>query len=392
MADSARKICFVTGSRADFGLLVWPMRAIQQTARLKLQLIATGMHLSPEFGYTIDNIRDEGFTVDDTVESLLSSDSGVGVAKSVGIGVIGFADAFARLQPDLVVVLGDRFETFAAAQAAMYMRLPMAHLFGGDVTEGAVDESTRHSISKMSHLHFTSNRDSTRRLMQLGENPARIHTIGSSGIDAIKRLKLMDRETVGREVGMPLGPRNMLVTFHPQTIEAGQSVNALDELFAALSILDPQWRLFFTLANADAEGRALNNRIKAFVASRPNAIAVASLGQLRYISLMNQVDVVVGNSSSGVLEAPSLNVPSVDIGDRQKGRERASSVFNTPAERNAIVAAISKAAIHGRQPTVSPYGDGESSQRFADVIAAVPDFRELLRKGFYDLAHGETLP
>jgi len=392
MADSARKICFVTGSRADFGLLVWPMRAIQQTALLKLQLIATGMHLSPEFGYTIDNIRDEGFTVDDTVESLLSSDSGVGVAKSVGIGVIGFADAFARLQPDLVVVLGDRFETFAAAQAAMYMRLPMAHLFGGDVTEGAVDESTRHSISKMSHLHFTSNRDSTRRLMQLGENPARIHTIGSSGIDAIKRLKLMDRETVGREVGMPLGPRNMLVTFHPQTIEAGQSVNALDELFAALSILDPQWRLFFTLANADAEGRALNNRIKAFVASRPNAIAVASLGQLRYISLMNQVDVVVGNSSSGVLEAPSLNVPSVNIGDRQKGRERASSVFNTPAERNAIVAAISKAAIHGRQPTVSPYGDGESSQRFADVIAAVPDFRELLRKGFYDLAPGETLP
>lgn len=391
MADSARKICFVTGSRADFGLLVWPMRAIQQTARLKLQLIATGMHLSPEFGYTISHIRDEGFTVDDTVESLLSSDSGVGVAKSVGIGVIGFADAFARLQPDLVVVLGDRFETFAAAQAAMYMRLPMAHLFGGDVTEGAVDESTRHSISKMSHLHFTSNRDSTRRLMQLGENPARIHTIGSTGIDAIKRLKLMDRETVGREVGMPLGPRNMLVTFHPQTIEAGQSVNALDELFAALSILDPQWRLFFTLANADAEGRALNNRIKAFVASRPNAIAVASLGQLRYISLMNQVDVVVGNSSSGVLEAPSLNVPSVDIGDRQKGRERASSVFNTPAERNAIVAAISKAAIHGRQPTVSPYGDGESSQRFADVIAAVPDFRELLKKGFYDLAPGETV-
>jgi UDP-hydrolysing UDP-N-acetyl-D-glucosamine 2-epimerase len=392
MADGARKICFVTGSRADFGLLVWPMRAIQQTAELKLQLIATGMHLSPEFGYTISHIRDEGFAVDDTVESLLSSDSGVGVAKSVGIGVIGFADAFARLQPDLVVVLGDRFETFAAAQAAMFMRLPMAHLFGGDVTEGAVDESTRHSISKMSHLHFTSNRDSTRRLMQLGENPARIHTIGSPGIDAIKRLKLMDRETVGREVGMPLGPRNMLVTFHPLTIETGHSVNALDELFAALSILDPQWRLFFTLANADAEGRALNNRIKAFVASRPNAIAVASLGQLRYISLMNQVDVVVGNSSSGVLEAPSLNVPSVDIGDRQKGRERASSVFNTPAERNAIVAAISKAAIHGRQPTVSPYGDGESSQRFADVIAAVPDFRELLKKGFYDLAPGETVP
>jgi UDP-N-acetylglucosamine 2-epimerase (non-hydrolysing)/GDP/UDP-N,N'-diacetylbacillosamine 2-epimerase (hydrolysing) len=392
MTGAVRKVCFVTGGRADFGLMVWPMRAIQQTAGLKLQLVATGMHLSPEFGYTINHIRDEGFAVDETVESLLSSDSGVGVAKSVGIGVIGFADAFARLEPDLVVVLGDRFETFAAAQAAMFMRLPMAHLFGGDITEGAVDESTRHAISKMSHLHFTSNRDSTRRLMQLGEDPARIHTIGSPGIDAIKRLKLMDRETLGREVGMPLGPRNMLVTFHPQTIEAGQSVNALDELFAALSTLEPEFRLFFTLANADAEGRALNGRIEAFVASRANSIAVASLGQLRYLSLMNQVDVVVGNSSSGVLEAPSLNVPAVDIGDRQKGRERASSVFNTPAERNAVMAAISKALIRGRQPTVSPYGDGESSQRFADAIAAVPDFRELLKKGFYDMAPGETVP
>src|SRR6201986_5307239 len=292
MADGARKICFVTGSRADFGLMVWRMRAIEQTPGLKLQLVATGMHLSPEFGYTITNIRDEGFAVDETVESLLSSDSGAGVAKSVGIGVIGFADAFTRLRPDLVVVLGDRFETFAAAQAAMFMRLPIAHLFGGDVTEGAVDESTRHAISKMSHLHFTSNADSTRRLMQLGENPAHIHTIGSPGIDAINRLKLMDRETIGREVGMALGPRNALVTFHPLTIEAGHSIDALDELFALLSSLGPQWHLFFTLANADAEGRALNDRIKASVASRPNAIAAASLGQLRYLSLMNQVDVV----------------------------------------------------------------------------------------------------
>src|ERR1700744_4452734 len=288
MADALRKGCFVTGSRADFGLMVWPMRAIEQTPGLKLQLVATGMHLAPEFGHTIDHIRDEGFVVEETVESLLSSDSGVGVAKSVGIGTIGFADAFARLDPDLVVVLGDRFETFAAAQTAMFMRLPMAHLFGGDVTEGAVDESTRHAISKMSHLHFTSNRDSTRRLMQLGEDPARIHTIGSPGIDAIKRLKLMDRETVGREVGMALGPRNMLVTFHPVTVETGRSVSALDELFAALSTLDPEFRLFFTLANADAEGRALNSRTEAFVANRQNSIAVASLGQLRSISLMNQ--------------------------------------------------------------------------------------------------------
>ncbi|HEY9454788.1 MAG TPA: UDP-N-acetylglucosamine 2-epimerase, partial [Bradyrhizobium sp.] len=339
MTDAPRKICFVTGSRADFGLLIWPMRAVQQTRGLKLQLIATGMHLSPEFGYTIANIRDEGFDVDDTIETLLSSDSGVGVAKSVGLGVIGFADAFARLMPDLVVVLGDRYETFAAAQAAMYMRLPMAHLFGGDVTEGAIDESIRHAISKMSHLHFATNNDSARRLMQLGEDPSRIFTVGSPGIDSIKRLKLMDRETIGREVGMALGERNVLVTFHPVTVEADRSVGSLDELFAALSALDPAFRLFFTLANADAEGRALNERIKAFVAGRPNAIAVASLGQLRYISLMNQVDVVVGNSSSGVYEAPSLNAPSVDIGDRQKGRERAASVFHAAPEQQAITAA-----------------------------------------------------
>jgi UDP-hydrolysing UDP-N-acetyl-D-glucosamine 2-epimerase len=392
MTDAPRKICFVTGSRADFGLLVWPMRAIQQTKGLQLQLIATGMHLSPEFGYTITNIREEGFDVDDAVETLLSSDTGVGIAKSVGLGVVGFADAFARLKPDLVVVLGDRYETLAAAQAGMFMRLPMAHLYGGDVTEGVVDESTRHAISKMSHLHFTSNKDSTRRLMQLGEHPSRIHTIGSPGIDAIKRLKLMDRETVGREVGMALGARNMLVTFHPLTIEAGQSINALDELFAALSSLDPEFRLFFTLSNADAEGRALNSRIEAFVSGRPNSIAVASLGQLRYISLMNQVDVVVGNSSSGVLEAPSLNVSTVDIGDRQKGRERASSVFNSAPERNAIVEAISKALIRGRQPTVNPFGDGESSNRFAEAITAVPNFRELLKKGFYDIAPRENAP
>jgi UDP-N-acetylglucosamine 2-epimerase (non-hydrolysing)/GDP/UDP-N,N'-diacetylbacillosamine 2-epimerase (hydrolysing) len=384
MSEPSRKICFVTGSRADFGLIIWPMRAIRETLGLKLQLIATGMHLSPEFGYTIDNIRAEGFEVDESVETLLSSDSGVGVSKSVGLGVIGFADAFARLKPDLVVVLGDRYETFAAAQAAMFMRLPMAHLFGGDVTEGAIDEAIRHAITKMSHLHFATNADSARRLTRLGEDPARVFTVGSPGIDSIKRLKLMDRETIGREVGMKLGKRNLLVTFHPVTVEMDRSVGALDELFASLAALDPEFSLFFTLANADAEGRALNERIKAFVTGRPNAIAVASLGQLRYISLMNQADVVVGNSSSGIYEAPSLNVPTVDIGDRQKGRERAASVFHAAPDRGSISEAITGALARGRQPTVSPYGDGETSRRVADRIAAIPDFKALLKKGFFD--------
>ncbi|MDA9499792.1 UDP-N-acetylglucosamine 2-epimerase [Bradyrhizobium sp. CCBAU 11357] len=384
MNSAARKICFVTGSRADFGLLVWPMRAIRETSGLTLQLIATGMHLAPEFGYTFNAIRDEGFEVDERVETLLASDTGAGVAKSVGLGVIGFADAFTRLQPDLVVVLGDRFEMFAAAQAAMFMRLPMAHLFGGDVTEGAVDESIRHAISKMAHLHFTSNRDSTRRLMQLGEHPSRIHTIGSVGLDAVKHVDLMNRDDIGNAIGMPLGERNALVTFHPVTVEAGRSVAELDELFAALSTLDPGFRLIFTLANADAEGRALNDRTKAFATDRPNTIAVASLGQLRYLSLMSQVDVVIGNSSSGILEAPSYGVPTVDIGDRQKGRERADSVFHAAPERGAIAAALSQALQRGRKDTVNPYGDGDSSRRFADIIAAIPDFRQFLKKGFYE--------
>jgi UDP-N-acetylglucosamine 2-epimerase (non-hydrolysing)/GDP/UDP-N,N'-diacetylbacillosamine 2-epimerase (hydrolysing) len=384
MSEPSRRICFITGSRADFGLLLWPMRAVRETPALKLQLIATGMHLSPEFGHTVDNIREEGFEVDECIETLLSSDTGVGVAKSVGLGVIGFADAFARLKPHLVVVLGDRYETFAAAQAAMFMRLPMAHMFGGDVTEGAVDESIRHAITKMSHLHFATNADSARRLMRLGEDPARVFTVGSPGIDSIKRLKLMDRDAIGREVGMALGERNLLVTFHPVTVEMDRSIGAIDELFASLSGLGPEFRIFFTLANADAEGRALNERIKAFVASRSSAIAVASLGQLRYISLMNQADVVVGNSSSGIYEAPSLAVPTVDIGDRQKGRERASSVFHAAPERAAISEAIGRALAHGRQPTVSPYGDGETSRRVADTIASIPDFGALLKKGFHE--------
>lgn len=385
MDSAARKICFVTGSRADFGLLVRPMRAIRETPGLALQLVATGMHFAPEFGYTFNAIRDEGFEVDERVETLLSSDTGAGVAKSVGLGVIGLADAFTRLQPDLVVVLGDRFEMFAAAQAAMFMRLPMAHLFGGDVTEGAVDESIRHAISKMSHLHFTSNQGSTQRLIQLGEHPSRIHTIGSVGIDAIKYIDLMDRDSIGEAIGMPLGDRNALVTFHPVTVEAGRSVAELDELFAALAMLEPAFHLVFTLANADAEGRALNSRIEAFASGRPNTLAVASLGQLRYLSLMSQVEVVIGNSSSGVLEAPSFGVPTVDIGDRQKGRERAASVFHAAPERAAIAAAIAQALQRGRQTTVNPYGDGGSSRRFADIVAGIPDFRPLLKKGFYEL-------
>ncbi|UWU79761.1 UDP-N-acetylglucosamine 2-epimerase [Bradyrhizobium huanghuaihaiense] len=392
MNSGARKICFVTGSRADFGLLIWPMRAIRETSGLTLQLIATGMHLAPEFGYTFNTIIDEGFEVDERVETLLASDTGAGVAKSVGLGVIGFADAFARLQPDLVVLLGDRFEMFAAAQAAMFMRLPMAHLFGGDVTEGAVDESIRHAISKMSHLHFASNAGSAQRLVQLGEDPSRIHTIGSVGIDAIRHLDLMDRDSIGRAIGLPLGQHNALVTFHPVTIEAGRSMAELDELFAALSTLDPAFRLIFTLANADAEGRALNERTKAFAASRPNTIAVASLGQLRYLSLMSQVDVVIGNSSSGILEAPSFGVPTVDVGDRQKGRERAASVFHAASERGAIGAAIARALQRGRKDTVNPYGDGASSRRFADIIAGIPDFGQLLKKSFHELPASGARP
>ncbi len=385
---SRRRICVVSGGRADYGLLYWPMKEIARSPCFELQVVATGMHLAPEFGATAAMIEADGFRIDARVEMLLASDTAVGVAKSIGLGVIGFADALQRLAPDLLLLLGDRFEILAAAQAALVARLPVAHLCGGDVTEGAFDEAIRHAVSKMAQLHFATNEASARRLRQLGEDPARVFCVGSPGIDYILRLAPMSREEVERETGLDLGHPLLLVTFHPPTLGGAPATAALEELLAALAGLGAGTSLALTLPNADTEGRAMAHRLEAFVASHGNAKLFPALGSRLYLSLLRHADAIVGNSSSGLYEAPSLGTPTVDIGDRQQGRLKAASVLSCRAERGAIAAAIAAALARGKRPTANPYGDGDSARRIVEILAMIDDFRGLTRKRFFDLPAG----
>ncbi len=380
-----RKICVVTGSRAEYGLLYWLMRAIQIDEHLKLQIVVTGMHLSPEFGLTYRVIEEDGFTIDEKVEMLVSSDSCVGIAKSIGLGVIGFADAFYRLQPDILVILGDRYEIFAAAQAALVARIPIAHIAGGDITEGAVDEAIRHSISKMSHLHFVTNEASAKRVRQLGENPKYIFNVGSTGLDSIKNMKLLDKKELEAELDFRFKARNLLVTFHPVTLDEVPSVAQMRELLKALDGLDDETGIIFTGANADSEGRQLNQMIIEFVKNHPNAKYFQSLGQLRYLSTISHVDAVVGNSSSGIYEVPSFKKPTVNIGNRQKGRLQAASVINCKPQADQIRKSIEKAYQMDCSQVVNPYGDGKSSQRILKILKSIDNYKALLTKSFFEV-------
>lgn len=384
MSAPVRKIAVVTGSRAEYGLLYWLMKEIQGDPALQLQVMVTGMHLSPEFGLTWRNIEQDGFPVDAKVEMLLSSDTPVGIAKSMGLGVIGFAEALDRLRPDVLVLLGDRFEILAVAQAALVAKIPVAHIAGGDVTEGAYDELIRHAITKMAHLHFVTNADAARRVRQMGENPANIHNVGSPGIDAIKRMQLLDRPALERDLGFNFQERNLLVTFHPATLENASAGDQFTQLLVALDRLGAGVGIVFTKPNADNEGRIIMQLMEQFVQNHPNARGYASLGQLRYLSLMAQVDAVVGNSSSGLYEAPSLARPTVNIGDRQKGRLRAASVLDCEADATAVENAIRRVLTLDCSGVVNPYGDGESSRRIKQVLATTSSFPDLLHKRFYD--------
>lgn len=382
-----RKICVVTGTRAEFGLLRWVMQEVRDTPGLELQVIATGMHLSPEFGLTYREIEQGGFSIDAKVEMLLSADTATGVTKSMGLGLIGFADAYAGLKPDLIVVLGDRFEIFAAAAASLIADIPLAHLHGGETTEGAFDEAIRHSITKMSHLHFVAAEDYRRRVIQLGEQPDRVFLVGGLGIDAIKRIALMDREALEASIDFKLGRKNLLVTFHPVTLESQSSAQQMGELLAALGQLEDT-HLIFTMPNADTGSRELAGMVDAFVATRPNSRAYSSLGQLRYLSCMKLVDGVVGNSSSGLAEAPSMAVGTINIGDRQRGRLQATSVIDCVSEQKAILDAMGKlysADFRQALPTtVNPYGNGGASEKIVRVLKDYP-LEGILKKSFYDL-------
>lgn len=382
-----RKICVVTGSRAEYGLLRWVMEDIKETPGLELQIIATGMHLAPEFGLTYREIEHDGFHIDRKVEMLLSSDSSAGIAKSMGLGLIGFGDALEQLKPDLMLVLGDRFEIFSAAAAATIARTPLAHLHGGESTEGAFDEAIRHSITKMSQLHFVATSEYRNRVIQLGEHPDQVFTVGGLGVDAIKRLKLLDQAELETALDFKLGRRNLLVTFHPVTLENSTASHQLGELLAALEALQ-ETTLIFTLPNADSGSRALARLVNEYVAAHPNARGYSSLGQLRYLSCLRHVDGVVGNSSSGLIEAPAFRKGTVNIGDRQRGRIKAASVIDCTPERAAISAAIQSLYTPEFQSLVSkvqnPYGDGGASERVVKTLAKV-SLDNILKKKFYDL-------
>lgn len=383
-----RKICIVTGSRAEYGLLRSVIKGVQTASDLELQLVVTGMHLSAEFGSTWREIERDGVPFAARVEMLLGSDTAVGVAKSTGLGLIGFADAFARLRPDIVLLLGDRFEILAAATAALLAAIPIAHLHGGETTEGAFDEAIRHAVTKMAHLHFVAARPYRDRVIQLGETPERVFEVGGLGVDAIDHLDRMSRAELEQDLGLALGARSLVVTYHPVTLEPGGAEAQLGAMLEALDVCEPRTTLIFTMPNADTGGRALMEIIDNYVKSRPNAQVFTSLGQRRYLSLLGEVDGVIGNSSSGLCEAPSFGVGTVNIGDRQSGRLKATSVIDCVPTRDDIVRALRQLRdpvfVAGLADTVNPYGGGGAAAAIIEVLRTV-SLDNLIKKRFHDL-------
>lgn len=377
----------VTGTRAEYGLLRLVLDGLRTAEGVELQLLVTGAHLEPRFGLTVGEIEQDGFRIDARVPMQLESDTPQGVARSMGLALSGASDAFARHRPDVVVVLGDRFEIFAVAAAAMLAGIPIAHIHGGETTEGAFDEAIRHSVTKMSHLHFVAAEEYRQRVIQLGEDPARVFLVGGLGVDAIRRIPLLERAALEASLGIALGTRNLLVTFHPVTLEPATAGRQLGELLAALNLL-PETQLIFTMPNADTGSHVLIDMIERFVATHPNAAAFTSLGHHRYLSLLQFVDGVVGNSSSGLTEAPSFRIGTVNIGDRQKGRLRAESVIDCEPDRQAIGRAIARLyAPEFREAcrTVrNPYGDGGASERIVEVLRVHP-LAGVLKKRFHDI-------
>ena len=383
-----RKICVVTGTRADYGLLTPLLHEIKNDKDLELQLVVTGMHLSPEFGSTYKEIEKE-FKIDRKIEILLSSDSSVGVSKAMGLANISFSETFQESKPDILVVLGDRFEIFSAVSTAMILRIPIAHLSGGELTEGAIDDSIRHSITKMSHLHFVATQEYKNRVIQLGENPNRVYNYGEAGLDNIINLKLLSKGNFEKSINFILDKQSLLVTYHPTTLDVIEKVE--EDFKNILEVLDEleNTSLIFTKANSDEGGRLINNMIDNYIkTSSKKAIAFTSLGQLRYLSALQYVDAVFGNTSSGIVEAPSFKIGTINIGTRQKGRVQALSVINSTNEKQSIQNAIGKlysdefkSQLKG---VINPYGKGKSSYNTKEVLKNI-DLENIIRKSFWDM-------
>ena len=381
-----RKICVITGTRAEYGLLRRVMQGIKDDPELTLQILATGMHLSPEFGLTYREIEKDEFQIDRKVEMLTSSDTPVGIAKSLGLGLIGFADALNELRPELIVVLGDRFEIFSAVTAALIARIPVAHLHGGESTEGLIDEAIRHSITKMSQLHFVATKEYRQRVIQLGEQPHYVFQVGGLGVDNIRHMKLLNRSELEDFLGFGLSKKSLLITFHPVTLEHSTAANQMEELLSALDDLSDT-QLIFTLPNADTDGRVLIKIVEEFAASRANAHVYKSLGHMRYLSCVSHVDGVVGNSSSGITEVPSFKKGTINIGDRQRGRTQAESVINCEPNRQSIASALEKLYSADFQLRLNqvrnPYGDGGSSSAIISVLKTI-SLQGIVKKRFHD--------
>lgn len=384
-----KRICVVTGTRAEYGLLKPLLAGLLSDSSFSVHLVATGMHLCPEFGFTYREIEHDGLHIDEKIEIMLSSDTNIGMTKSTGLAMISFAEYFARKRPDLLVVLGDRFEIFACATAAALAQIPIAHLYGGDTTEGATDEFLRHSITKMSYLHFTATNFSKHRVEQLGESPDRVFNVGALSVENILKLPLLENPALQASIGFALDTAFALVTFHPVTLENGSAEQQFEELLAALSEFQ-NMKFIFTKANSDANGRVINLMIDQYVAKNSNCIAFSSMGLLRYLSAMKLATMVIGNSSSGLYETPSFHLPTINIGDRQKGRLQPGSIINCDPVKDDIVAAIQK----GLSPEFlkvcknvsNPYGDGNTSQK---IITVIKDFlmnkKINIKKQFYDI-------
>ncbi|MFY4858858.1 UDP-N-acetylglucosamine 2-epimerase [Aliarcobacter butzleri] len=382
-----KKICVVTGTRAEYGLLYWLMKEIESDKEFQLQLIVTGMHLSSEFGLTYKEIEKE-FKIDKKVEMLLSSDTSIGISKSMGLAQISFCEAFEELKPDILIVLGDRYEIFGVVSTAMIARIPIVHLHGGETTEGAFDESIRHSITKMSHLHFTATQEYRNRVIQLGEHPSMVFNVGGLGIENIKRMKLLSKEEFENSIDFKLNKKNILVTFHPVTLENSTAQEQFQELLEVIDELKDT-NIIFTKANSDTDGRIINRMIDDYVAKNfHKSIGFNSLGQLRYLSALQYVDAMVGNSSSGLLEAPSFKIGTINIGDRQKGRIKANSIIDCSTNKTDIEKAFKKLYSKEFQNSLinvkNPYGDGCASKKIIEEIKRV-NLRDILKKSFYDL-------
>ena len=385
-----KKVCIVTGTRAEYGLLRPIIKKVDNGADMELQLVATGMHLSPEFGLTYQEIEQDGFAITERNEMLLSSDTPNGITKSVGLGIIGFADIFTRIEPDMVIILGDRYEVLAAATAAMIHRIPIAHIYGGELTLGAIDDAIRHSITKMSTLHFTSTKEYKKRVIQLGEEPDHVFCVGALSVENIKTQNLMSREKLSQSIGFSLDMPYVMVTFHPVTLENNTAGEQFENLLAALE-QHKEYHIIFTKANADTDGRIINQKIDQYVEWNHNrAIAFVSLGMIRYLSALQYCEMVIGNSSSGITEAPSFHVPTINIGNRQSGRIRAESVIDCGNRVEEISAAIEKAKrlkSEGMlQNMENPYERSGTSENIYSEIKKYVFQHETIEKKFYDIS------